>query len=340
MNPNNSLIHPDSIPVVESVDILLPQISSLANLTESEAIPMTLNLDWKKSYLVAMTDEDERKISSDLKKILEIYPVELSDSPTFQEILQLSIWAMWRLTGYHESDDRPSPPNRASELVDFENPPRTKCNHFNNAFILLFTAACKSLGRPELLDKFKMLMIRAAFTQDNGKYDAQTHSYIALLWDTADGVKAVAIDPYHTYHIRDSSPATLLKNVDFTKNRELDLLLGIIEFSGANRYSSPAYVAKVIDLLLQQKRLVKSEILKVLIERIVTANSYEKHEDESVEYYDKFLQTLDISNPDNTPIIKEYSGRIGAIKSRKAMIHNQIVFLQRLEHEISKEKGV
>ncbi len=322
----------DSIPTLDDMpEVLMPQIGSLNDVKEEEARAVEVDLPWETSYVFRFETEVQEKFGTELQKILKIYPIEIPPHPSFQEIVQLCLWGMWRLTGKHRTDFMPSD---ATSMIDFDNPPETKCNLFNNSFIFLFQVACKLFDRMDLTKKFRMLMISASFSEDlarkTGTYEDQNHAYIGVVWNSPEGLKTFALDPYHTRSVKDRTPEEILAKSDFTVHREFDLLIALIEFSGAKSYGNSQHVAKIISLLLQRKDLVKEEIISALLNRIAATSHYKDFENEMIQAMENSMKTMDYDNPLREETVKDYRMKIATLKARQAMMNNQIAFLKKL----------
>lgn len=141
-----------------------------------------------------LTEADHEKYSATVDKLVKSgrVNIELNYQSTLEDILKFCLGGIWLITGKHDEQQASIQIGlgeiQARKLVDFDNPPITKCNFFNSSFAYLFYAVCKYFNRQDLLDKYQFFII----------HSSATHSCLGLTSMKDGQYRITVIDPYHT----------------------------------------------------------------------------------------------------------------------------------------------
>lgn len=168
-----------------------------------------------------LTQADRDYYLSTIRRLFEEsrIPLEIGPGCSLEQLLMFCSASMWHLTGDHNEELTNQSLKRskqisASELIDIDHPPATKCSFFNSAFVYLFEAACTFFKREDLLKRYQMIGVK----------NIPTHLYLGLVSRRESKVRISAIDPYHT-GLRDDIeknsvlPQELLNKLDQTPQR-------------------------------------------------------------------------------------------------------------------------
>lgn len=217
--PNHEILYPqpEIVPLYEQVvqladtDFHLPYEGIICQ-SEYRAIDMSFTPSAEEFRILleerGLTPDDKSKYIGIVKRLIEEKRIALEIGPesSLQDILSFCTAAMWIITGAHNEQVTNDQLMRthhitASELVDIDNPPVTKCSFFNSAFAYLFEAACTYSKKKDLLKKYQLIAVK----------NIPTHLYLALVSQKDKHVRISAIDPYHT-GLRDDIVGTTMSS--------------------------------------------------------------------------------------------------------------------------------
>lgn len=142
-----------------------------------------------------LTQQDKQKYSDIVSRLHQEKKIDINinTESSLRDILKFCTASMWMITGDHDEKKAEeilggsSSHITASQLVDLDNPPTTKCSFFNSAFGYLFEASCKYFRREDLLEQYQLIAVHT-----------RTHQYLGLVSMKDNRYRISAIDPYHT----------------------------------------------------------------------------------------------------------------------------------------------
>ncbi len=337
INVEENIIEAAFIPTMDSLNIEEPRLISLQKQIELEDISVANNRKFNEGFIGEFTPEDERKYIDTIQRYLKSNPDSINlieGKSSLRDILSFCLELSWNVTGNH--DESMSISGSPSDFMDIENPPVVKCNIFNSVYAYFFKIACKFFKREDLLEKYKIILIKADYATDlvegsNLRYGEVPHAYLGLISFDGKEYHLTGLDPYHTANPsygKTVAQELLWSKLDFTSKRPVDLIIGFYKSVDSLKFFDPAFLGRLISDIKNNPNKYPKEMIEKIIKVIERSLGFEGQGIAALENSVKKFESAIHTSKGDMASLSYFKKDLNKRNADKSMVRNYLEYLK------------